>query len=325
LFKDLTVRDIWPRGRELLLLKENEKVGDCLEKLDALQILSAPVLNSSGDLIGVIDVLDILYFVIEMFPKDIPLADLSPEDMKKVVESGSRFHNSTLKELIGTSGVQPGNRHLFSVNRGSKIESVLELFYQGIHRVVVLGSDGKTPINIISQSDMLHILTQCLPYLDENVRTQTIERLHMVKSEPSDLNIATTNMKAIEVVQKLNPRDNIPHSAVPIVSPDGKLIANFSASNLRGINKNTFVSLLSPVLDFLSIMSDTGRFTSIIEKRKALYPLHCSRYTSFENVVIKMIAYHIHRLWVVENDKPVGVISIGDLFKIFIPWSTPSQ
>jgi predicted transcriptional regulator len=115
-------------------------------------------------------------------------------------------------------------------------------------------------------------------------------------------------------------------------------VASFSASNLKGLQKvrettcslkpfiltflqSSFVGLLLPVLAFLTLQPESGNFLSNLSKFKSLHPVICTRDATFETVVERMTAHKVHRLWVVENDKPLGLIAISDIFKIFIPWA----
>jgi len=97
-------------------------------------------------------------------------------------------------------------------------------------------------------------------------------------------------------------------SGVAIVDKEDVLLANLSASDLKGLNEENFNILLLPVLDFL--------------KRKHEHlklPFTVLPSTTFEMVILKFFATRAHRLWVVdslETYRVQGVISLTDVMKL---------
>ena len=79
--------------------------------------------------------------------------------------------------------------------------------------------------------------------------------------------------------------------------------------------------LLLNVLDFLD-MQPKKPFPVALQNYKSRHPITTKLDATFEYVVLKMTASRIHRLWVVDDDnKLIGVISVGDIFKVFLPWA----
>jgi len=83
------------------------------------------------------------------------------------------------------------------------------------------------------------------------------------------------------------------------------------------------MSLLLPVLAYLTIQPESKDFRRNLIRFKSIHPVTCGSDTSFEVAIERMVAHRVHRLWVVEDTKPVGVVSIGDIFKVFLPWTSP--
>jgi len=97
-------------------------------------------------------------------------------------------------------------------------------------------------------------------------------------------------------------------SAVPVLSVDGKLVGNFSASDLRGIGSEDYPNLLRPIKEYLSQ-----------HNFKSLFPITCSASETLENVLCKMVATKVHRVWVVDSEKRLlGVVSITDVMRAFL-------
>jgi CBS domain-containing protein len=79
--------------------------------------------------------------------------------------------------------------------------------------------------------------------------------------------------------------------------------------------------LLLNVLDFLD-MQPKKPFTVALQNYKSRHPITTRADMTFEYVVMKMTASRIHRLWIVDDEnKVIGVISVGDIFKVFLPWA----
>jgi len=144
-----------------------------------------------------------------------------------------------------------------------------------------------------------------------------------LSTSASDLVSVNAETKTLSVLLRMQPDINKPLlSAVPIIDNEGNLIANFSASNLKGLRQHTFMSLLLPVLAYLTIQPESKDFRRNLSRFKSIHPVTCTAETSFEVAVERMVSHRVHRLWVVDDGKPIGVVSIGDVFKVFLPWAS---
>ncbi len=121
-----------------------------------------------------------------------------------------------------------------------------------------------------------------------------------------------------------------------IVDEAGRFVANFSASEVRGIDHKNFSSLLKPVLEFLSEIKKE-------EVVRVPVPVTCTLDTPLETLILKIGTYRVHRAWiglslpffllwwqfwltshivfaaVDEKGAPVGVVSLTDINKLFLP------
>jgi len=143
-----------------------------------------------------------------------------------------------------------------------------------------------------------------------------------------DVTIIPKSMTVIQALNKITKSKKRPVSAVPVVDEHGKLVANFSASDLRTINRSYFDWLVLPILEYLHRVKDAElkHFRVTVEAFKAFHPITCTIDSTFQSVIMSMVTNKIHRIWVVDGDmKPVGVVSIGDLFKVFLPWAFPQS
>jgi len=277
--------------------------------------------NEKNHIVGIVDVLDIALFVIGLFPKDIPVENLNASELRKVMETGSHFEQTEIATVLELSlKFKQNYEHMFRVKTTLPLTKLMEMFYEGVHRVIIVDEDGTTALNIVSQSDLLRILSQCLPYLDNKEATNTVNELALGTSQVVSV---SSDAKTISVLATMQPDVDRPIlSAVPVVDSKGRLVAVFSVSNLKGLRETNFTSLLLPVLTFLAVQTESKNFLSNLGKFKSLHPITCSPNSTFETLVEKMVTHKVHRLLVVEDNKPVGVISMGDLFKAFLPWAS---
>jgi len=301
-------------------------VSEFLNQLETENILSAPIMNENQNVVGIVDVLDIVLFVIGLFPKNMPLDNLDENELRTIMATGGKFDSTPISHVLELSnGIKRGYKHLFTVQKSTPINKLLEMFYQGVHRVLVIGEEKERRLeSIVSQSDLLSLLAQCLPYLEDSEKKKTIVQLKLF--DKSSLRTVSADTKTISVLSKhMQPNIDLPiFSAVPIIDNDGNLVANFSASNLKGLRQTSFIALLLPVLAYLTIQPESADFRKNLARFKSIHPVTCTENTPFDVVVERMVAHRVHRLWVVQDNKPIGVISIGDVFKVFLPWTHSS-
>lgn len=105
--------------------------------------------------------------------------------------------------------------------------------------------------------------------------------------------------------------DNI--QAVPVVNRQGQIVANLSASDMRGISVDNLKTLSLPVFEFLeSIGRGVNQLVSV-DQVATLSPD-----ATIERAVAKLLKLKLHRLWVCEDDSETlsGVVSMTDILRL---------
>jgi len=93
---------------------------------------------------------------------------------------------------------------------------------------------------------------------------------------------------------------------IALVDKNGTLVANLSASDIKGIGsscsgKLPFSALLLPIREF-------------IQKAHLKPPLKCTWETPLFNVIQQLALFRVHRVWVVDaHDKPLGVVTLSTI------------
>jgi len=100
--------------------------------------------------------------------------------------------------------------------------------------------------------------------------------------------------------------------ALPIVNSSGTLVGSLSASDLRSLKREEYVSLLTNAMTFLKNRAPEQK----------LEPVMCTLDESLSGVCKRILDKKVHRAWVVNNlsdRKVIGVVSLSDIIQKFSP------
>jgi len=256
-------------------------------------ILSVPVTKDDKPM-GFLDTLDIAQYLVHMwrFRRDAATGEI---DTTKLPE---RFGAKQAQHLINFSG---RNEYRWLMEDAS-LEDLFKQFSESrtqYHRVGVHSKDGKI-LGIIAQSDLIQFIGKhldVLPMADKTLKELGL--LRGVVTMRSDIILGDT----LEVIAAKGV------SAVALTDYENKLIANFSASDLRGVTRGMVSWLSKSTIDFLQNYG-RGPKPPIVETES----------TSFKQAVDKLARLsneRIHRLYLIDsNDRPIGVFSLTDVFPI---------
>jgi CBS domain-containing protein len=277
--------------------------------LSSHKILSAPVVDWKAQrLLGFVDMLDLVSFVLSLYNADI---HQTPLDSNLLFEKSNQFFSKPIKEIIDLSKRNP----LCQVLKTSPLWECISLFQRGLHRVVVTNEERKI-VGILSQSDVVRFLAG---KMDEHYSFfgKTVEELNLGTYSLITVRDTQPTIAALKILYEHKV------SAVAVVNKEGILVGNLSASDLKGATIVTdsdqgadpFGSLFLPVITFLK----QGGMTK--------FPVGtCTRNTAFNFVLLRILALRVHRLWIVdEKEHPIGVISLTDIMKALIAEKQPER
>jgi len=286
--------------RPLISIPETATVQEAAETLHQNNILCAPVLNSVDLPLGLVDVLDLLSYIVGIsgFFEDI---SKSPETIS---QNKLQYSTSPVTSLISASGVNL----IWKLERNTPLDLALETFTSGAHRVLV--GDPKN-LSILTQSHVLKYLWQLInetenanekfPKINQTLKQLQLGAVAVLLDRPISI---TTKMTAIEgfrllYVSKIH--------GLAIMSEDGKLVGNLSASHLAFLTANRLEDLLLPVLEFKEKIG------------KADEPLvTCHENSTLKEAIELLVKNHVHRVYIVDHDnRPTGVVSISDVLAQF--------
>jgi len=289
-------------------VKASTPINEAIKILAENDILCALVrADDSVDYIGVLDVLDVLGFILKSYS--------TSKDSDSMQWSSWCTDIDELKyrgETLGAIPISQLTAHKLpaAVYQEGSIFQLIEVFAQGVHRVPVWRVSGHLHYvsDIVTQSDVINFLFRHRFDADSHGF-----RLHgdLFNSPIKNLglgyetNVITMSYSAQAIHAFWLMYFNKVHG-VAITDHNGKLIANLSASDIRGIGhgRKKFSALLLPIPQFFR------------EFRIQTTPLICTPDTTFGSIIMKLGFYRVHRLWVVDAaDKPIGLISLTDVMK----------
>eukprot|EP00457_Paulinella_chromatophora_P008093 gb/GEZN01008120.1/.p1 GENE.gb/GEZN01008120.1/~~gb/GEZN01008120.1/.p1 ORF type:complete len:363 (+),score=42.13 gb/GEZN01008120.1/:44-1132(+) len=303
---DATIADVMKHKRselEVVELTHNQRVSDALEILSDNNILSAPVVLSAsaedhegGAYLGMIGVESMLYYLVrdekgesldDFF--DRLLITVTDKDAGCILEIEQ--HNS-LADLVCKA--------FFGVHAAEHKDTKPR---DHVHRVSVFDDKGKI-CGILSQSDVVRYLFRKLSRRKvlEPFFSLSAADLGLGRTAPSTITFNNTSaLQAFRTMAKER------CSGLGIVE-DGKLVANISASDLRGLTRTNFAHLVGPLKEYV------GSGTSVFAVKAE---------DTLQEIFETLIQRKVHRLYVTdEEDKPCGVITLTDLLVlIFLPIS----
>eukprot|EP00882_Tetradesmus_deserticola_P002977 GHRQ01003161.1.p1 GENE.GHRQ01003161.1~~GHRQ01003161.1.p1 ORF type:complete len:423 (+),score=182.98 GHRQ01003161.1:682-1950(+) len=351
--------------QHVVILKDSATVEQSLKTLASKRILSSPVvavpdvdaqekgLAGNHQILGFLDVRDVLSsFLAELDGcGDLPKMKML-QKMRLLEEQGSSFATTALKNLK----VFGGDGDFLHTSEAAQT-SVLDVIVNGllnpgdrgwhkgkhivtgtVHRVAIYDSQFRIT-NIISQTDIIKFISMNKDELGE-LASKTAAELGWA-SRP----VVTVgpDVSAIEAMLLMNERQI---SALAIVDGVGKIIGNFSVSEMRTIMAEHFGALALPVGEFLAlehgtefqgyshihehevVQSKGHKFiTDRIARARPRTPgeevgqnlILVTPQATMVDIVDKIVRHRIHRVYVIDDqERPVGVVTCTDVVRLII-------
>ncbi|ELR21973.1 CBS domain containing protein [Acanthamoeba castellanii str. Neff] len=310
-----TVRDVLSHQQlpaQIHVVSKTATVKEVLDTLYRHHILAAPVVDFESKCEGLIDVLDVLSFLLQVASEPVesrvsPLSTtLHNDDMDMLVQRSERFNTTNV-----ATGVNLSTRNPFlPCTLGAPLIEVLRNFARGVHRVPVVDSEDPTRIvAMLTQTDANRFLaTDPEKYLGQARAHASITDLGLVAGADKVVTVPTST-KAIDAFITMHAKGL---SALAVVDAEGAFQGCLSATDLKLITDYRFQALLLPVVEFLEhVRKEEGRTCKS-------YRVWCIPTTPLQTVVKKLAEERVHRVFVVDpvSMKPLGVVSLTDIARI---------
>jgi CBS domain-containing protein len=302
LVRNTKVKDILRPTQKVVTSRFNEPLVYVFNLLKENNILSVPVTKDDKP-IGFLDTLDVCQYLVHVWrqQRDAATGEVDTHQLPEKVSSAK------VQQFINYSG-RDDYRH---IREDASLEECLNMMNeQGFkfHRLAVHNADNRL-IGIVSQSDIMMYAGQHLEQLPKS--DMSLKDLRLTRG-------VVTMRADIILGDTLEALSTKGISALALVDVDGKLVANFSASDLRGLTRAVFSWFDKPTIDFLKHFG-----------RGPKPPIVQSPDTTLKDCAKELARLskeeRIHRLYLVDNDnRPVGVVSLSDIMPLLIPQATPT-
>jgi len=244
-------------------------------------------------------ILEIFSFVVFVYDQQLVTNDSRLVDL--IVHGTGQF-NTITTEGVTVSYLARRNR-FHPVNETDSLLKVVEILSKGLHRVPVLGEDGRV-VNIISQSTIISLISN-QDFVD-----------HV---ELSQLSVGTTPVKTVHyntsVISTFRLLDQFKLSGVAIIDDEGKMVGVTTGKDLKYFLKNPSHKVLEmTIFENLKII----RSEDIDSRSLAISVLD---HDTLKRAIHLIAATKVHRIFVIDDDKsfqPVRVLSITDILTYFV-------
>jgi len=270
------------------------------------KILSAPVVKEDGAVIGQLDQVDLLVFIVHLSKRAQEIfIGLGMVAEHQTVNFSDIHVDKQIEELWkvydqSASIANFSQRNPFQIiSPHQSLADLLSVLVK-YHRVCVIDADQKIQ-NYITQSDVIKFLYENKELIG-NFGTKTLLELDIAKKEVITANghhfvIEAFKKMAIEGI-----------SAIAIVDKDSSLLGEINVHDMREIKPegNMIDKLMVPIKDFLH--------NSHVQREVVSLPSN----TTLQTVIEHLQKFKLHRIWIVDHGKLVGVVSLGDVFRILL-------
>eukprot|EP00475_Leptophrys_vorax_P028619 TRINITY_DN41541_c0_g1_i1.p1 TRINITY_DN41541_c0_g1~~TRINITY_DN41541_c0_g1_i1.p1 ORF type:complete len:447 (-),score=98.59 TRINITY_DN41541_c0_g1_i1:199-1539(-) len=323
--------------RKLVTIPSSHTVAQACAVLAANAILSAPVYDAvAGVYLGLFDWRDVGAAVVKAALEDqtVPHSPTirsrgaspcaTPSSVSPAVSNSAAMTVvESLSHLNAERVVDLSKKNpLYSVRRNSTMLHAMEFFGRGIHRLLIAednpeectGENAYT--GVVSQSDAVRYLHSVLKHTKDSVLQD------MKKSTVRESGIGSTSVVHIQssksVIEALQLMEESKVSSIAVLGERNEIQGNLSTTDIKYIfRKRMLSSLKEPCGHFINSIRQRQGLDNAGKDRSPYFSVSWD--SSIEVCVGKMVATRAHRLWVVEQRKPVGVVSLSDILQYFTP------
>jgi len=266
-----------------------------------------PVINEDTNAImGVLDLLDILNYMQELFPWDLTTSSKSTLESKRW---------EFLQKPVGDILVHAKDRTCPIISEDASLAIVARELAKGDHSILVIPKSEQTELKenimcvesvswLVTQSDIVRFLARNVPWMTKMEYEKSVRELGLIQKDVLTVPHSLPTIEAFKVMHQ-----NSIHG-VGVTDEEGKLIANLSASNIKGITRRSFHLLRLSVGEFLR--RDGQRMWWF-------YPICVKETDSLKELILLFVATQKHRVYLVDNnEKPIGVISLTDVLNAVV-------
>ncbi|TPX66222.1 hypothetical protein CcCBS67573_g07899 [Chytriomyces confervae] len=255
-------------------------------------VLTLPITSRAfpSKFVYILSTLDILMYVVAREKGGAHL------DLGVTVESAMTMASS----LKAIADAEMESYRVFERDYRDTVESTMVGFAHGLHRVLITDALNTKPAMVLTQSDITAYIHKNAASLQlHEPMSRTLAQLGLITNKVKTMSTSET---ALEGYNRMAAAKIL---ALPVVDNAGLVVATLSASDLRGLSKETLPYVGLNVLEFLGKMNtNIGKdATSSVSAEDTL-----------KDAVQLLVERNVHRLWILDMMlRPVGVVSQSDV------------
>jgi len=302
------VENVRPPENTIFIAQRTDKITDVWKGLVLHNFYSVPVLQKTKKKwYGFVDMFDIVKFVISFFGESESLK--SSEDWIKMAECSEEFKTKTVNDIMKypLSKANP----FFPVHTGYSLLSAVEVLARepGLHRIPIIDRDRKL-ITIITQSQLTRLLIRNMELFGEK-KNKPVSQLDRYLEDVFTIPEEATAMDAFRLMIEKNV------TGLAVINKEGKLTDNISLKDLKAMSTDArlFWRLYQTVHNFLQKIRKENNETGGDRPRRAVT---VTRNDTLEMVLKKLDENNVHRIFICDGHKPIGVISLRDVLNEII-------
>jgi len=272
---------------ELITLNEKDSIENAFKKLAIHAISSAPVFNENHQkMLGSLSTLDLAFWAVRTY--SIVKGDKAVYDWNTVDE----LFKTPIKEVIPL-----GIESYWPVHEDDTLANLINNYFKWrIHRAPVIINNKIT--GYVTQSDVVAFLAQNLESLGPVVNKN-------LKELGLDVGPVFSVLKGKPLIEAFSGITESKFTGLAIIDEQDKLINNISASDLKGVTKDTFWKLDLPI-------------EQVLGDKKKVPPLTCRPTDVLGSVLQRLADCRVHRIYVVDTEhRPQNVITLTTIMKVF--------
>jgi CBS domain-containing protein len=298
-----------PATKNIVTAKDTDFIIEAFKSLIENHISAAPVLNTeNGQYHFFIDLSDMLAHAVDILTENEIKEGFDPEI------SQIEFSRYTVAQLAGYSST---NRFIEISGEATLREALHVLVDLGIHRLVLKSSENGELVSILSQSQVVQVM---YPHAkDFAFSSKTVGELQLGYRHTGTV---STDVATKEAFKKLHAAR---FDGLAVTDEKDALVGNISISDLSliGYDGSMFKRLMWPLSKFLE-----GRLAkphSHKAKHGLAGILSVSPTDTIQAVFDKFHQTEVHRLYVEQNGKLLGVILLSDLIRLIVDETSPAN
>lgn len=353
MFQDKTLKSFTDeRPAKLWSLYKTSTIAEALQVLGDNKILSVPVVDDKGEYAGCLSVGDVLSGLMSGLSATLGhtwVERIDTLNLDEFNEAVKEFLNEPLSIMYHAGDLwlknDPSGNILSVITEGFKIheppvhhrifvcDPELNQKRRSVDKTTVVNiptgsldakSTGFRPTQVVAHSDVIKLFYQHKDEFPE-VMKKTVDELGLCMGAAFTVSVDSRTLAGFEQMA-------IDHkNGLAVVDKDGKLLANLSVGDLRGLTAETFGLLLLPVGDFIAVRRGMG--PSVADALKGARPEGAAQgewatvlkdlpahsvtpSTTLETLLETLVTRTLHRAYVVdEHNHPVSVITQADVLR----------